>query len=388
MKEKQIIDNIDRNQIVEILGNLVRINSVNPPGNERKVVDKIIEYLPKNISYKIIDHGNNRASLIVDYPGNSEEYLAFVGHIDTVPVSDSEYWDHNPHEGKLVDGYIYGRGSADMKGGVSAMIGTLLYLNSFNIEPPIGIRFLFTADEESDGMGIKEIVKQKYFDDVVEFIIPEPSNEKIGLSEKGALWVKLKVSGKESHASKPNLGINAIEYAMTIIDKLKDSIDFKIMDHRLGNTTFSLTSFNGGVKTNIIPSNAEATLDIRTVPGVYHDEIIQELDSIIRDVVELEQELSVDVSIINNRPAIKIEKEEKLISGLVKSFKDIGLEADYKGINFYTDASQIVPIINIPFAILGPGDEEMAHQRNEKIEIESVARMIAVYVKYIQNKGG
>lgn len=366
-----------------ILQRLISINSTNLPGNEMDMVKIILEYFPKNIKHQVIDHGNNRASLMIEIPGENKKSIAFIGHIDTVPVADEDAWEYPPFEGRIVDKYIYGRGASDMKGGVTAMIMTALHLIEEGIVPPYTIKFFFTADEESDGMGIKSIVNMGLLNDVIKIIIPEPSDEKIGLCEKGAIWFELEVKGKSSHASKPELGANAIDGLILFSKQLEDTIDLRSEHPLLGKGSFSLTQISGGVKTNIIPDEATGTIDIRTIPGMDHNDIINNAEKIAKKLTNKNTNINIKINITNNRLPVSIDKEDDFIREIVAVYNQLSYPVDFKGINFYTDASQVIPFHHIPFVILGPGEENMAHQKNERIEIKSVDRMGKLYIHYI-----
>lgn len=368
----------------EILCSLIQTNTSNPPGNEMNLINKILNYFVQDIDYEIINHGNNRGSLVITIPGTNPQSIALIGHIDTVPVSNPTEWKYPPFEGYMEDGYLYGRGSSDMKGGVTSMIMVGLHFIENKITPFNTIKLIFTADEESDGIGISKIRDKGFLKNVNRIFITEPTNEKIGISEKGALWLNIKVIGQESHASKPDRGLNSIQRLFDMINSIKEIIDFERSDKFLGNATCSITTFNAGVKTNIIPSLAEATLDIRTVPGINHQDIINSSNDIGNKMVKegLIKDFSIEVT--NNRASVVIEQENSFIKSIEDVYQKLAYEVGYKGLYFYTDASQIIPYENIPFAIIGPGEEEMAHQTNERIELKSIDRMTAFYINYIK----
>ena len=128
----------------EVLQRLVRINSCQPKGNEKEVVETILSYFPKDIEKEIIDHGNDRQTLIIKIKGESETGgVAFVGHTDTVAYGDMSRWTFAPLEAHEHNGYISGRGTADMKGGDTSMIATALEIR--------GLLFLAGNTEEAWG---------------------------------------------------------------------------------------------------------------------------------------------------------------------------------------------------------------------------------------------
>lgn len=367
----------------DILKKLINTKTTNPYGNEIDMIKCILTFFPKGINYEIIDHGNNRGSLIIEIKGKSQEKIGFIGHIDTVPVSDESGWIYPPFDGVIEDGYMYGRGTSDMKGGVTAMILTALYFIENNITPSNSLKFVFTADEESGGMGVKALRDRGLLKDISKVFIAEPSDEQIGICEKGAVWLNIHVRGKSSHGSKPELGLNAIEKLYEYVYRFKNTLDLDTKHPLLGNSSCAITLVSGGVKTNIIPEDARAALDIRTIPGFNNDEIIDNAYKIGKIMEKENEGMTVEIEIANNRPPLTMDKEDDFIKEIMSIYKELSYPIKFKGINFYTDASQLIPFHNIPFAIMGPGEENMCHQKNERIKIESIGKMTEFYISYI-----
>jgi len=368
-----------------ILRKLIYANTTNPPGNEMDAIRTILSFFPEEIDYEIINHGDNRGSLLIEIKGKDEEKIGFIGHMDTVPVLDETSWIYPPFDGVIKDGYMYGRGTSDMKGGVTAMILTALYFIENNITPPHTLKFVFTADEESAGIGIQTLRDKGLLKDITRVFIAEPSDEKIGICEKGALWLNIYIKGKSAHGSKPELGINAIEKLYEYINRLKDVLDLNESHSLLGESSFAITLIQGGAKTNIIPEEANASVDIRTIPRLKHDEILRKAFSIGKRMEDENTGMSIEIQVENDRPPLIMDEEDSFIKDIVKTYEKLSYPVEFKGINFYTDASQLIPFHNIPFVILGPGEENMCHQRNERIKIESIVRMTKFYISYIAN---
>lgn len=369
-----------------LLRDLIKVNTTNLPGNELDIVKKILEYFPATTNYEVFDHGNNRGSLIITIDGREDEVIGFFGHIDTVPVSDIESWSYNPFEGVVVDGYMYGRGTTDMKGGVASMIQTALYFIEGKIVPNYTLKFVFTADEESGGLGVLELKDKGRLKGLKEVFICEPSDESLGIREKGALWFDIEAFGISSHASKPELGLNAIESLLDLVTKLKESINFEIEDDFLGRSTFEITTIEGGVKTNIIPEYARVTLDIRTVPGVDNKDIIDRMEDLI---VEFEKgsKIRLKYYIDNNRPPLGIAREDEFIKRVAASFENNKKNVKYTGIKFYTDGSLFLPEMGLPFVITGPGFVDLCHQRDEYTKLSHIDDFTKIYIDYILNRG-
>jgi succinyl-diaminopimelate desuccinylase len=382
--KKNILLNEDKCK--NILSKLIKVNSTHPEGNEMDVIREILLILKSyDIDYDIFENGKNRGSLAIKIKGKKNtKPIAFIGHIDTVPVDDYDEWEHPPFDAYFDGEYLHGRGSADMKGGVTSMIITLLYLLDNRITPNNDVYFCFTSDEELNGKGILSLKESGLLDHVKEIFICEPSNEKIGLSEKGALWLEIQVEGLSSHGSRPDLGVNAVEYLIKFVQEFKRNIDRETEDSLLGKTTISINKFHGGLKTNVVPTNAKASLDIRTIPTHNHEDIIKAGKDIRDKLIREKSNLKININIENNRSSVETKKEEKFIKKIEKLSREVlNKEVDFKGLYFYTDASQIIPDLKVPFVILGPGDDAMAHQRNEKIKLKSVIRIAEIYIRYL-----
>jgi succinyl-diaminopimelate desuccinylase len=177
--------------------------------------------------------------------------------------------------------------------------------------------------------------------------------------------------------------LNAIEKLYEYIIKLKDTLELDKKHDLLGQPSYAVTLINGGVKTNIIPEDANATLDIRTIPGFDHDKIINDAYKISKEMEKENEGMTINIEVENNRPPLTMDEKNDFIKEIVSIYEKLSYPIKFKGINFYTDASQLIPYHNIPFVILGPGEENMCHQKNERIKIESILRMIEFYISYI-----
>lgn len=368
----------------KILQRYIRVDSSQPKGNERDMVTVILDLLPEDVKYSIIEHTPDRQSLIVKIAGeNPEGGVAFVGHIDTVPFGDCSSWKYHPLSAEEEDGKIYGRGASDMKGGVAAMTAVIQALLKYGKKPKSDLYFCFTADEENEGIGAVALSKSKELEGVSEFIIAEPSYEQIGVSEKGALWIKICAKGKLSHSSRPEEGINAIEKLIEFYQKLTQFLDTDTQDKYLGHSTIAITKLQGGVSTNVVPDTAEMELDIRTLTNINHDDILHFVQQLIIDMERKDKGLQLDMTILNNRPAVGTKEDCEMVKHIAHIYQEMHMNPVIRGLMFYTDASQIIPSNPKPFVIMGPGDDKLAHQTNEYISVSSVTKMSKIYIKYL-----
>lgn len=368
-----------------LLAELVAIDSSQPAGNEADMVEKIDRLFPKTLFRKVVTHGGNRASLLIRVDGAQRGGgIAFVGHIDTVTLGEVSAWKYHPLSGHVEEGVLYGRGCADMKGGVAAMITAALCILEEGRPPKRDLYFCFTADEEQDGRGICGLLETGLLDSVEEIIIAEPSKQRIGTCEKGALWLRIRAHGVSAHGSQPQNGVNAIDALFQIKERLGEQLN-RLPEHPLlGRSTLSVNLFHGGVMTNVVPADATMELDIRTVPGVDNSQVMEMLQAVIADMHAQEPRLEVSVEVMNNRNVVQTDTDAPLVKHMRQILRRFGMDDGLRGLNFYTDMSQIAPRLSVPFLILGPGDDEQAHKLNEHIPVASVETVARIYTAYLQ----
>lgn len=375
------------NKGVEILQKLVSFKTVNEPGDEKPLAEYIKALLDDiGLETRLDDLGNNRANVIGRLRGTGErETLLFNGHLDTVPCGDVE-WKYGPYIGEIEDGKIYGRGTADMKGGLAAMIVAIKAIKESGVELKGDFLYTATAGEETDSIGAVKFVKDGGLDEVGAIIIGEPSSGKINIAEKGAFWIEITTYGKTAHGAFPNKGVNAVVHMNALISEIL-SYKFKYEENPIvGHPTMNISTISGGVKTNVVPDKCSITIDMRTVPGMDHNEIIKDLERLILKLSEEIKGFKADIKILNNRPAVETNKTHPFIKLAQSSFKEVfGEDAEPQGVDFYTDASIFLPAKSVPCIFFGPGDSNMAHQPNEYITLESFEQAVQYYIKLIEN---
>ena len=363
---------------------LVSTNTSQPAGNEADLVRKISALFPEHLYRRVVEHGNNRASLILRIDGKKRGGLAFVGHIDTVAFGDEQVWKYPPLEAKIQDGILYGRGAADMKSGVAAMITAAQCVLDSGKTPEEDLYFCFTADEETGGMGILGLMQTGELDHVKEFIIAEPSQLKLGLCEKGALWLRIHAEGLLAHGSRPRVGVNAVEGLIEFRCRLQMAVDTETRHPLLDTTTISTTGFFGGIMTNVIPAQAQMELDIRTLPSLPNARVIGIARQIGEEMERSCDHLYIRIEVLNDRIPVETKPEDPMVQKMQKTFAALNLPCETKGMYFYTDMSQIALYTDAPFLILGPGDDKQAHVTDEHVAVCDIEHAARIYITYIE----
>ena len=318
--------------VEEILSDLIKIQSVNPPGGETKAARYFKQLFDQyRIPNEIIEPEPRRASFVA-HLGEGEKKLLYLSHTDVVPASDG--WDFPPFSGEIKDGFVHGRGAIDCKGLAAVEVCAVIQLaqtTHLNGE----LIFAATADEEVGGALGAGILSEKYPHKIrADFAINEGDEpltingrtyHSISVGEKGPAWMKLTAKGISSHGSVPASRHNAVvkmakviiglaQYQPHIVltpqtksllqtiaqlDGINDEINVANADDILrklrDNTvlpylsaitrmTISPDVIHGGVKTNIVPDSCEAQVDIRILPGQSWEYVLNELKEILGDV--------------------------------------------------------------------------------------------------------
>lgn len=376
---------IEPERALAILQQLIRIRTIQPHGDEMDGIKYILSLFPEAcVETRVIDHGNNRASMVLTVPGvRRDKAVALVGHMDTQGLAGTESWTHALFAADCEDGVVYGRGAANMKGGLTAAILALREVVEGEIPPPQDTILCLTADGDMKGFGAHAITQGGFLDSVKAVIFAEPTDCRICIVQKGVLWVRVTVRGKRAHACLPDQGINAVEGLFRMHRELQKYLKRSIPHRLLGAATATLTQIRGGGEINHVPESAEGSLDIRTLPSLSNEEILEELHRIAERLRRIGDAADVTLTVENDRPAVGMDEEAPLIRTLRDITTSLGMESTTRGLLYFTDANRMVPALGVPFAILGPGRDTYASQSDEHVAIDSVLTAARIYHRFI-----
>ena len=363
---------------VEFLQELLRINSSNPPGHEHEI-SKVLAARWERLGLPGIIRPleERRSNFEVRLKGKGNKVLFFCGHMDTVSPGKNQ-WAYSPYSGELVDNRLYGRGASDMKSGLAAMMLAMEELYREGVSLSGDLIFLATAGEEVDSCGAREYQEQVGMQDVDAIVIGEPTNEKVVIGHKGALWLEIITYGKTSHGAMPDQGVNAIDHMTHIIELIRSyDLNWRMEKLPLGRSSMAITQIQAGIQTNVIPDQCKLHVDIRSIPPQSHQELMEELRGKLEELSASIPHFRAEVRELLDRPAVLTDSDASIIQ---TALQIKGLDAnDCYGVSYYTDASVLNPNSKIPTLIYGPGDEKLAHQPNEWVDIEAYLRSISFY---------
>ena len=372
---------LDEDMLVQLTQDLVRIRTINPPGDEAKAATFVADWMKQNgLAAELVPHAEDgRASVVGGLDGQGERRaVLFSGHLDTVPAGDN--WEHEVLAADIDDGKIWGLGTTDMKAGVAAMLVAMRAVKQSGAALKGNLLFAGTAGEEIESMGARELVREQRLDDVGFMVIGEPTANRVITAEKGVLWLELQAKGQTAHGSMPHLGVNAIAHMSRLLEALQAE-DIPYETHPLlGDFTMNIATIEGGVKTNVVPDACRVTIDTRTVIGQDHQQIMDTVRQLVDRLCADDPTLHIEVRAINERIPLDIPFDDPYVQTFARQ-RDLvtGDTSVPTAATFATDGSVFVPAYDAPMVICGPGLPEKAHQPNEYVEISRLVESARIY---------
>lgn len=381
----------EQEEALALLKRLVETDTQNPPGRESRLADFLTEFLAGTHAtlQRIPCRETGRDSLVARLPGTGEKRpLILCGHMDTVPSGDKTAWSVPPIALTVRDGRAYGRGTSDMKSGLAAIAYAFRQAARRDELPQGDIYLAATADEESGGLGAAAMSPHLPLGTGV-VCIAEPTDNDIGISAKGTLWLKVRIQGRTAHGAYPERGINAIDMAYELHHGLA-AFCARHEDPLLGPATCTLTGIQGGVKANMVADTCTLTMDIRTTPDLPNEAVLAEAKRLAGELSKAHPGLQLAFSVQNDRAAVQVAPDAPEVRLLARTIaEETGKEPVYKGIKFFSDASIFVrtnPLV--PCIQFGPGREDHAHIVDEYVELSSYFSSILCYNKLLANYFG
>ncbi|TCU43766.1 M20/M25/M40 family metallo-hydrolase [Curtobacterium sp. PhB146] len=336
--------------VVDLTRRLVRIPSVSGSPGESAVLDLLVDLFDERYAVRTLagPDGSLRAVAVVPAVPMGP-LLVFTGHVDVVPTGDGSLWAHPPFAGALVDGRVWGRGTTDMKGGVAAIVAAL------DVAPArSAVAALFTVEEETGSRGAAEAATLLDGLEARLLVVAEPTDGRVVRGHRGVTWLRVVADGVAAHGSAPHLGRNAIGGLTRVLDRAAAE--------GTGWDTLNVGRIGGGTAVNVVPDRAWAQVDLRTAdpladPAAWWREQ--------PDLAAVESELSL--------PAVLLDPDDPEIARL-------GIEPDDRVVGYFTDAAVLTGALGCDrVVLLGPGQTDLAHKRDESVSVDALHRAVADY---------
>lgn len=237
-----------------------------------------------------------------------------------------------------------------------------------------------TAGEEVNMLGARSLAALPEAKNWQAVIISEPTANKLGLAERGVFWPKITTHGKTAHGSTPELGINAVMMMVKVLSEF-ERLEIPFPSHPvLGNFTRSVNTIQGGVKVNVVPDQCSVMIDMRTLPGQDHAELLRQLESFLANLEAQIPSLKASIRLTYELPPAETSESAEPVQQFLSAAKShCGIEIPIVKLPFATEAAIFVPTLAVPTLIFGPGDPALAHQPNEFIEIAEMEKAARIY---------
>ena len=377
--------------MVDFLRDIVAIQSLS--GKERNVIERIrqqVELL--GAADKVWTDG--LGSLLVQV-GNGPRLIAIDAHIDTVDVGNRGEWKHDPFEGKVEKGLVWGRGAGDQKGAVPAMVYATKIIQDLNLKSDQwSLLLTFTVmEEDCDGLCWQYLVQEeKIRPECV--VITDSTNCKVFRGQRGRMEIGITVLGKSCHGSMPEKGDNAVYKAAKIVGEIEKLHKRLKKNKFLGNGTVTVSYIDCQTPSRCaVPAAAFIQLDRRLTVGETKEQALKEVrDACKRAGVDAKVELlsyaekaytGLTYPTDKYFPSWCEEEEAPQVRAAVESHKALfGKPPVVDRWTFSTNGVSIAGMFGIPCVGFGPAPEDVAHTVNDSVPIEHLVRCAAVYAAF------
>jgi succinyl-diaminopimelate desuccinylase len=388
-QERAVLGEIDEEYVVDLLQRLVRIPSVAPPCQLEEIASLVADEL-RGFGLEIVmagDHGDDwqRPNVLATLNGEQREWgLLLTAHTDVVPAYDLSQWKVDPFAAEIVDGTIYGRGTADTKGSLAAMMAAARALARSSADLQRGLALLAWAGDEWSPPDAQWFNGETYmathgFLQPAPYIGGEPYDLKICYISRGRIWFDFEVAGEATHSA-TGKGINAILQAF----KLTQGVyRIKVGQHPvLGADTINVGTIQGGTQTNMVPDECRVTFDIRFAPPLTTTGVERMVDELIDSLQVSDANFRLPRrQIPERREPIEFPSDGTLVRAMRRAGQvGLGRELELGGALSFGDIADWKDEVGIRQACLfGPGKTKEAHAINEHIDIADLVAATRVY---------
>jgi succinyl-diaminopimelate desuccinylase len=358
---------------------LLKFDTVNPPGRERdcaRHAGAMLEEWGFKVDYHEYDEA--RTSVVARAGGSPKKApLCLTGHLDVVALG-SRPWTKAPFDGETDGDKLYGRGTSDMKAGVAAiLLAAKSMAQHLNGTP--GVVVVLTAAEEGGCIGSKHLAQTQLLGSAGAMIVGEPTSNYPLVGHKGSIKFHARFRGVSAHGSMPQLGVNAIYKAAKAVGGL-EAFDFKARPHPImGAPTINVGTVEGGSGVNLVPDEARIGVDIRTVPGVSHDEVLKNIRKVVGEEAELD--------VFSNLPPVWTAPEQEWVQRVFEICKPyVGGRPEARTAPYMTDAGNLLTAYaGAPAIVMGPGEAAQAHQTDEYVSMARIGQAVSIYEELIRD---
>jgi succinyl-diaminopimelate desuccinylase len=362
-----------RDSCVDFLRAALRTESVAP--NEARMGALIAQRLGASRGeLRVLEAEPGRPNVLLSARGDAPgRVLLLNDHMDTVPAGPRDEWSVDPFAAELRNGWVWGRGAADSKGGLCSMImATEIFLAAGG---PARGELLMTAvcDEEvGSRLGTRWLLKQGLIRG--DFgIVCEPTGNRIERAAKGVLHVEIMSKGRMAHGGKPWAGVNAIANMRAVIEAIDIyATELARRRHELvGAPSVTIGTIQGGTVPNMVASECRMVIDRRILPGEHSSTAIAEIETIVASLAKASPLLHLSTRVLLDWPSVEVSGESLVVTALSRALEEVlGTSPEIGGKDGGTDAAWIYQATGIPMIHFSPGEGRFVLAADERVEIE------------------
>ncbi len=392
---EKLLGQVREDEIVTLTRDLVRIPSVyrpdDPEANESRVAAFIEAWFKREGFHVEVQPVAPRRPNVIAWLGDagSGRSLLLEGHTDVVTEGDPGEWRYPPFAADLADGRIYGRGAADMKGGLAAaMVAAAAFRRA---EIPLRGRLVVGAlvDEEGAMLGVRHLCRTPLGRELSAAIICEPEQNEICLEQRGVVWVRLRLRGRMAHGAMREAGVNPIQAVGTILSELpalerrlrRVSERSRYLRPPTVTPTVLQAPTQGVPQANVIPGACELILDVRLLPGIDGDGVRREIEGLCRQAESAHPGIKAEWKPLGPvRLPTKVARAEPVVRALAAAIKEVtGKAPRFGGVPGSTDGTILRTELGIPIVTCGPGNRLIPHQVDEYVETRELLEAARIY---------
>lgn len=376
-RKNQAMSFVDQQSLVELLQQMVAIPSRNPPGEERALAEFLVaKALEWGLEAALVPEPfPARPQVVITHAGTEgKPVLVLNGHLDTVPEIDQQRWTVPPFGGIIRDGRLYGRGAADMKGGLAAALAAARALREAGPVLRGNLVIQAAVGEEKGEPGTRYLLMDKGIRGDWGIVL-EPTELQLATAQRGLVWFHVIVKGVPGHAGNPADAVNPIGKAARVVEAIERyHRDLARRTHPLlGSPTATVTMINAGTKENVIPASCLCAIDRRTNPGETLDKVTAEVRSLLDSLRRDDPQFQYELQVVGEFTPAEIPESSELARVISRNIEDtFGHPALITGTPYGSDVRDFVNEARMPAVTIGPGSIANAHGFDEFVEIDQV----------------
>ena len=389
---KDINNYYTQDELVQLVKSLIKIPSHKDVHNrEKEVGDFIFQFCTDNgiDTERVIVEGE-RSNIMAFLKGDGTgKTLMLNGHMDTVPPYNMTI---DAFGAEIKEGRIWGRGAVDMKGPIACMLMTMISFKRAGIKLKGNVVFIGVVGEEERSEGTEHLVKSNFHADGA--VVGEPSHYEYAIGHRGLEWLEISVKGKAAHGGVPHLGINAIEKAAVLIERIRKELYPKLKNRYneyMGPSVMNFGVISGGNQPSTVADTCSIKIDRRYIPGETVESVIQEYQEIIDSIKSEDPDFDAEIIRMPNNMLtldhlyLMTPPNDPIVLAVKDSIREtIQKEPEITRKRGWTDAALLSNFGHIPTVVFGPGEISSSHTKNESVSIDELVDAVEIYGRIIE----